>query len=170
MKFLVVLVILFSYVYAVNNTTTYDCTKIFQDKKNQLLLRLDQIDEQQQALSALKTATALLLKKKSALLQVKEKNINAKLKLITKKEESVSKMLKKNKQILNDIKSTVMGKVAQTYSKMKADAAASVLSDMNATIAVNILRKLNPKVIGKIFSQMSPQKASQLTIMLTKEK
>lgn len=163
-------VILFSYAYGVNNNTTYDCTKIFQDKKNQLLLRLDQIDEQQQALSALKSATARLLKKKSALLQVQKRNIDLKLKLIREKEKAVAQMLNKDKQILADIKSAVMGKISQTYSKMKADAAAGVLSDMNATVAVSILRKLDPKVIGKIFTQMSPQKASQLTIMLTKEK
>ncbi len=167
MKYFLLIIMLATYIFAVDNTLVYNCNKIFQDRKNQLLLQLDQIDEQQQALSALKIATSNLLKKKAALIKIEEKDINQKLKLIITKEASAKKMLDKNKKILAQMQATTMSAMAKTYSKMKANAAASILSDMNATIAVSILRSLNPKVIGKIFTQMSPQKASKLTIMLT---
>ena len=42
----------------------FDCTEIFKERKSELLVELERIDEQKQALSALKVATEDLLKKK----------------------------------------------------------------------------------------------------------
>jgi hypothetical protein len=42
----------------------YECNEIFKERKDELLLELERIDEQKQALSALQSATQGLLKKK----------------------------------------------------------------------------------------------------------
>ena len=42
----------------------FDCTEVFKERKNELLVELERIDEQKQALSALQSATEELLKKK----------------------------------------------------------------------------------------------------------
>ena len=44
----------------------YECTKVFEERKQELILELERIDEQEQALNALKDATEELLKKKEA--------------------------------------------------------------------------------------------------------
>jgi flagellar motility protein MotE (MotC chaperone) len=167
MRYLLILFVMVLHLAAVENSKLYDCTKVFEDRKNELLLQLDQIDEQQQSLSALKIATDNLLKKKTALLKIQEQDVNDKLKLVTQKEKAIKKMLDENKKILASMKKATKDKISQTYSKMKPAAAAGVLSDMNESVAAGILRDLNPKVIGKILTQMSPQKASRLTVMLT---
>ena len=46
----------------------FDCTEIFKERKSELLVELERIDEQKQALNALKIATEDLLKRKMFLL------------------------------------------------------------------------------------------------------
>ena len=60
----------------------FECTEIFKARKSELLIELERIDEQKQALDALKSATEELLKQKEAkvsyeaeLLEVKHKDI-----------------------------------------------------------------------------------------------
>jgi len=66
----------------------FECTKIFKDRKSELLVELERIDEEKQALEALKTATEELLKKKKTALDIKEEEINNKLKIVSEKEDS----------------------------------------------------------------------------------
>ncbi len=150
------------------NDKLFECTKIFEDRKNELLVELERIDEQKQALDALKVATEDLLKKKANDLNVRESQIDGKYDDVTKKEASIKAMLQENKKILEEIKNTKMDKIAQTYAKMKPAAAAGVLSDMDEKTAVQILTSLKPAIVGKIFAKMDVQKASKLTTMLTK--
>ncbi|MCD6432757.1 MAG: PDP protein, partial [Sulfurimonas sp.] len=42
----------------------FECSEIFKERKGELLVELERIDEQRQALSALKIATEELLRKK----------------------------------------------------------------------------------------------------------
>jgi flagellar motility protein MotE (MotC chaperone) len=146
----------------------FECTKIFKERKSELLVELERIDEQKQSLNALKTATETLLKEKEKKLAVDENRVNEKLDEIAKKEASVKKMLAENKKVLADIKATKMSNIAQTFAKMKPAAAASILADMKNGEAVSILQALKPKVVGKILAKMDPQKASSITILLTK--
>lgn len=144
----------------------FECTKIFEQRKGELLVELERIDEQKQALSALKTATEDLLKRKKAKLDQQEEEVNNKLSEISEKEKNIQAMLEQNKKLLQELKNTKMSKISQTYAKMKAGAAASILSDMPTGDAVAILRSLKPKVVGKIFTKMDAAKAAKLTELL----
>jgi len=146
----------------------FDCTEIFKERKSELLVELERIDEQKQALSALKIATEELLKQKESKLNQEEELVDEKLAQITQKEKNVQAMLKKNEVILKELKSTKMSKIAQTFAKMKPAAASNILSDMQEIDAVRILESLKPKVVGKILTKMQAKKASSLTKLLSK--
>jgi len=169
LKYIVLILLTYSSLFSLQTSDKiFECTKIFEQRKGELLVELERIDEQKQALGALKTATEELLKKKEAKLTQQEDEINSKLAQITQKESDIKAMLEKDKQILDELKSTKMSKVSQTFSKMKAGSAASILSDMSEDEAVAILQSLKPKVVGKIFTKMDAKKASKLTALLTK--
>ena len=146
----------------------FECTEIFKERKSELLVELERIDEQKQALSALKIATEELLKQKEKKLSLKEDELNEKLNIVTKKEENIKRLLAKNEATLKELKSTKMSKIAQTFSKMKAASAANILSDMEEEDAKAILESLKPKVVGKILTKMDAKKASKLTQLLSK--
>ena len=146
----------------------FECTEIFKERKSELLVELERIDEQKQALSALKTATEDLLRKKETKLSQKEEILNNKLTEISQKEESVKKMLSENKKILKQVKDIKMSKIAQTFAKMKAASASSILSGMDTSNAALILQSLKPKTVGQILTKMDAKKASELTLILAK--
>ena len=169
MKYFLLIALLYSSLFSMQNSDKiFECTQIFKERKNELLVELERIDEQKQALNALKTATDELLKKKEAKLDLEEKKVNAKLSEVSQKEKKIQAMLEKNKKLLKELKSAKMSKISQTFSKMKAGAAAGVLSDMDEKDAVSILQSLKPKIVGKIFTKMDPKKASELTQLLAK--
>ncbi|MBT5935272.1 PDP protein [Sulfurimonas sp.] len=144
----------------------FECTEIFQERKSELLVELERIDEQKQALDALKIATEELLKQKGDMLSIKEEEVNIKLEKIVQKVVSIKKMLKRNEEVLRELKNIKMTKIAETFSKMKPAAASGILSKMKAEDAVKILQSLKPKVVGKILTKMDANKASELTILL----
>ena len=146
----------------------FDCTEIFKERKSELLVELERIDEQKQALSALKAATEELLKKKENRLSQKEEVVDAKLVEIKEKEKTIKIMLKRNEEVLKEAKSTKMSKIAQTFAKMKAGSASNILSDMDKHEAAAILSSLKPKTVGQILTKMDSKKASELTLLLAK--
>ena len=169
MKVILLIGLYFSSVFALETSDRlFDCTEIFKERKSELLVELERIDEQKQALSALQAATEELLKKKETKLSRQEEIVNAKLADITKKEASIKSMLAKNEEILKETKELKMSKIAQTFAKMKPASSANILSDMNAKEAVAILQSLKPKTVGKILTKMDAKKASELTLLLTK--
>ena len=170
MKILLMLFILtLSYLNALQTSDRlFDCTEIFKERKSELLVELERIDEQKQALSALKVATEDLLKKKKVSLEQKEEIVDTKLAKIRKKEESIKTMLAKNEEVLKSIKDIKMTKIAQTFAKMKAGSAANILSDMKLKDASLILQSLKPKTVGQILTKMDAKKASEITLILSK--
>ncbi len=169
MKIIIILMFLLSHVYSLQTSERlFDCTEIFKERKSELLVELERIDEQKQALSALKIATEDLLKKREVNLSQKEEEVDTKLAKIIQKEESTKKMLLKNEAILKNIKDIKMNKIAQTFAKMKAAAASNILSNMDAEEAVSILQSLKPKTVGQILTKMDAKKASKLTLLLSK--
>lgn len=65
MKYILLIALLYSSLFSMQNSDKlFECTQIFKERKNELLVELERIDEQKQALNALKTATEELLKKK----------------------------------------------------------------------------------------------------------
>jgi len=169
MKLILLVSLIYSSLFALQTSDKlFECTEIFKERKNELLVELERIDEQKQALSALKTATEELLKQKESKLSQQEEIVDSKLSDISKKEESIKKMMMRNETALKELKSTKMSKIAQTFSKMKPAAASNILSDMPVDEATLILQSLSTKVVGKILTKMDAKKASQLTILLTK--
>lgn len=146
----------------------FECTEIFKERKNELLVELERIDEQKQALSALKIATEELLKQKGEKLSIKEEEVDNKLAQVSQKEMHIKEMKQRNEEALKELKSIKLSKIAQTFSKMKPAAASGVLSDMPADDAKAILQSLKPKVVGKILTKMDAKKASELTQLLSK--
>ncbi|MFA5455265.1 MAG: PDP protein [Sulfurimonas sp.] len=146
----------------------FECTEIFKARKSELLIELERIDEQKQALSALKAATEELLVKREAKASQDEAAVKTKLSEISSKEESIKKMLQKNEELLKEIKAIKMSKMAETFAKMKAANAADVLSKMESQDAAAILSSLKPKTVGTILSKMDGKKASELTLILSK--
>ena len=170
MKYLILVTLLFTSTLSALQTSDrlFECTEIFKERKSELLVELERIDEQKQALSSLKTATEELLKQKAAKLSQQEEIVDAKLSQVTQQEKNIKKMLSQNEAILKELKNTKMSKIAQTYAKMKAASAANILSDMPAENAVLILNSLKPKVVGKILTKMDAKKASEITQLLSK--
>ena len=169
MKYISILFFISSSLFAIQTSDKiFECTKIFEQRKGELLVELERIDEQKQALNSLKIATENLLKKKKAKLDQQEEALKKKMAKVTKKENNIKILRDENKKILEDIRNTKMSKISQTFSKMKDAAAAGVLSDMPTADAVAILQSLKPKVVGKIFTKMDPTKAAKLTELLAK--
>ena len=146
----------------------FECTEIFKERKGELLVELERIDEQKQALSALKVATEALLKEKESKLTLREQAVEEKSTIIKEEEKKTLEMLTRNEAALKELKSIKMSKIAQTYSKMKPASAANILSDMPNDEAKGILQSLKPKVVGKIFTKMDAKKAAELTQLLSK--
>ncbi len=130
----------------------FECTEIFKARKSELLVELERIVEQKQALSALKTATEELLKKREAKVTQDEESVNAKLKEISAKEESIKNMLQKNEEILKSIKEISMDKVSQTFSKMKPASAAGVLSEMDPKEALAIIQVIRELYLNPLMN------------------
>lgn len=167
-KFVFFLLLCNSIVFAEQSDRLFECTEIFRERKSELLVELERIDEQKQALNALKIATEELLRKKEIKLNEKEQEVDAKLALVSEKEARVEKLLHANEEVLKEIKDIKMGNVSQTFSKMKPAAASQILSEMEEEEAVAILRSLKPNIVGQIFAKMEAAKASRLTTLLTK--
>lgn len=169
MRLFLLTILTFSSLMAIQTSDRlFDCTEIFKERKSELLVELERIDEQRQALSALKTATEELLKKKEVKITQQEEMVDENLALITQKEESIKTMLAKNESVLKEIKKIKMNKMAQTFAKMKAASAANILSEMQDEKAMLILQSLKPKIVGQILTKMDSKKASELTVLLSK--
>lgn len=169
MKYLVLVMFFYMSVFAFEKSDKlFECTEIFKARKGELLIELERIDEQKQALEALKSATEDLLKQKEAKVSYEAEVVEAKKAEILEKESSIKSMLKKNEEVLKQISDIKLNKIAQTFSKMKPAASAKILSDMDNEDAVLILQSLKPKIVGKILTKMDAKKGSALTILLAK--
>jgi len=168
LKILLLVLFVFSSLFSFETSDRlFECTEIFKARKSELLVELERIDEQKQALSALKAATEELLKKRENKLSQEEEVVSRKHAEISSKEENIKNMLNRNEAILKEVKNLKMNKMAQTFAKMKAGSAANILSDMDSTQAAAILSSLKPKTVGKILTKMDAKKASKLTVILS---
>jgi flagellar motility protein MotE (MotC chaperone) len=147
---------------------SYTCNKIFEERKAELILELDKIDEQQQVLEALRHATEKVLEAKEEKLLQNEQEIEVKLKQIQADKEEIARIFSKNQTLLEEIKKAKDDKIIDTYTKMKPGAAAEAMGAMDGASAAAIIFNLTPKQAAKIFDKMEPQKAAELTELLQK--
>jgi len=121
LKIVLAALLVFSSLFSLETSDKlFECTEIFKARKSELLVELERIDEQKQALSALKAATEELLKKRETKLSQEEEIVDTKHAKISLKEKSIRNMLKRNEEVLAKIKNLKMDKMAQTFAKMKA--------------------------------------------------
>ena len=165
-QFFLILLLLFSPLLAVDNKKLLECYEIFAQKKAELEAEAEQLLEQQEALESLKNTYMALMKKKEQELQKKEKEINATLAKIENEKKQIQELIKKNKQILEAIKNAKLNKLTQSYAKMRAKNAASILENMNDKDALKILSQMPPRILSKILAAMTPEKAAHFTQLM----
>ncbi|WP_111229939.1 MotE family protein [Helicobacter valdiviensis] len=145
-----------------------DCNIIFEQRKGEILKELDKINEQQQALQALQSATQNILDQKEAELKKREEKVAQIEQDIKNTEEKINKMLKKNEEILKQIQNATKTKMGEAYTSMKDSKSAAILENLPEGEAANILFGLDTKVASKILAKMNPQKAASLTQLIVK--
>jgi len=110
MKYFLLFAIFYTSLFAIQTSDKlFECTEIFKERKSELLVELERIDEQKQALSTLQIATEELLKQKEIQLNIKEEKVEKSLVEVAQKEENIKKLLAKNEEVLKqltDIKMT----------------------------------------------------------------
>ena len=159
MRILVIVFMLFTAVFA----QTIDCTKVFEERKIELLKEIEKIDEARQSFEALEAATNALFSKQQAKLNTQKDDLNATMRKISNKEDSIKKLLQENKKLLEAINGAKNDKISETYSKMKDSAAAAILAELSTSEAASVLFTLQAKKVSKIMAKMDPKKASKIT-------
>ena len=147
---------------------TIDCTKVFEDRKGELLKEIEKIDEARQSFEALQAATNALCEKQKVALQEKQNSVDKTKKEIEAKEKQIAAMLEENKKLLELVEAKKAEKVDDTYIKMKDGAAASIIEKLPPHEAAAIMFGLPSKKISQIFAKMNPQTASEITQRLKK--
>ncbi|ACM93315.1 pdp protein [Nautilia profundicola AmH] len=160
------LIILPVFLFAVDQQKLLDCYEIFDQKRAELEAQAEKLLEKQEAFEALKNTYMALMKKKEEKLKKQQDEINATLAKIEDEKKQIEALIKKNQQILADIKKAKLDKITQSYAKMRPNNAAQILSNMKPKDALEILQKLQPKVMAKILAKMDPMKAATLTQMM----
>ena len=145
-----------------------DCVSIFETRKDELKRELAKIDEARQALEAFRASSAALFEERNAKLAAKEAEINATLARAQEEKKQTEQLLKKNEEIVKELKTMTSDKVGETYGKMKDQAAADVLSAMDRADAASIMYSLSPKKISAVMAKMEPAVASEITLLLKK--
>ena len=169
-KILIIFLMFFSPLFAVDNQKLIDCYKIFSQKKAELESMAEEILEQQEALESLKNTYMALMKKKEKELRIKQQEINATLTKIENEKKAIQNLIKKNRQILEDIKEAKLNKLTQSYAKMRPKNAASILENMKDKKALEILSQLPARILSKILASMTPSKAAHFTQLMESEK
>ncbi|MDD6055756.1 MAG: MotE family protein [Helicobacteraceae bacterium] len=153
---------------AQNQCEVIDCNIIFEQRKAEIIKEIEKIDAEQQALQALQTATQNVLDQKEADLKNRELALVQKQKEMDLQEEQIKRLIKKNENILKEIKGATQSKVGETYTAMKDSKSAAILENLPENEAAEILYTLDTKIMSKILAKMTPQKAATLTAMLQK--
>lgn len=159
MRILVIAFIFFTAVFA----ETIDCTKVFEERKVELLKEIEKIDEARQSFEALQAATNSLFDKQQAKLDSQREDLNITMSEITNRENGIKNMIEENKKLLEAINGAKNDKISDTYSKMKDSAAAGILSELSTTEAASVMFTLQAKKVSKIMAKMDPKKASKIT-------
>lgn len=162
LKIFIYLLLFFSSLFA----ETIDCTKVFEERKSEILKEVEKIDEARQSFEALKAATNALFDKQRESLEAQKADVNATLQKISEKEEAIKKMLEENQRLLEAINGAKNDKMSTTYEKMKDGAAAAIIEAMPEHEAASILFSLSAKKVSTIMSKMDPQIASNITQIL----
>lgn len=147
---------------------TIDCTKVFEERKGELLREVEKIDEARQSFEALKAATNALFEKQKNALKEKENSIAKTKQELEEKEKQIALMLDENKKLLDQVQAKKGDKLDETYIKMKDAAAAAIVEKLPIHEGAAIMFGLPAKKVSQIMAKMNPQVASEITQQLKK--
>ena len=116
----------------------------------------------------MQSATQNVLDQKEADLKKREIALNNAQKEMEEREAKITRLLKRNEEILKQIRGATQSKVGETYAGMKDSKSAAILETLPEAEAAEILFALDTKVMSKILAKMTPQKAAILTQLLQK--
>ncbi len=142
---------------------TIDCTKVFEERKSELLREVEKVDEARQSFEALQAATNALFDKQKAALKEKEASIEKSKQEIDAKHKEIASMLAENKKLLETVEAKKNEKIGESYEKMKDGAAAAIIEKLPTHEAAAILFGLPAKKISQVMAKMNPQTASTVT-------
>ncbi|WP_104721742.1 MotE family protein [Helicobacter mesocricetorum] len=151
-----------------NEQQIVNCNIIFEQRKAEILKEIEKIDEQQQALQALQSATQNVLNQREEDLKKREAGIASERKALEEKEALIARMIKKNEELLKQVRAETESKVNETYAGMKDSKSAAILENLPEKEAATILFGLDTKTMSKILAKMNPQKAATLTQLIQK--
>jgi flagellar motility protein MotE (MotC chaperone) len=160
--FILIVILSISFVQA----QVTDCTKIFEERKEELRREAEQVDEARQSFEALKAASTALFERQEKAIEQKRAELEAYEQQLKEKEEAIQKQLEENRKILALIKEAKENRLVETYAKMRDNAAAQILESMDRKEAAGIFFALPPKKVSKIMAKMDPVAASEITSLL----
>lgn len=147
---------------------TIDCTKVFEERKNELLREVEKVDEARQSFEALQAATNALFEKQKTVLKEKESALAKTKAEIEAKEKQIASMLEENKKLLAQVEAKKNDKLDETYIKMKDAAAAAIVEKLPVHEGAAIMFGLPAKKMSQIMAKMDPKIASEITQQLKK--
>ena len=122
----------------------------------------EQTPAEQYCTNVLDAAAAAQLAQQKSKLEEAQKELDARVALISAKTEELKSWMKKREEFA----SRATDSLVQIYSKMKPDAAAAQLVAMDELVAAAIMSKLTPKVAGLIMTEMEAAKAARLSAVI----
>lgn len=164
-KLIIFIPLSFLFVFG-NDNNVVDCNIIFEQRKDELLRELRNIEEQKRVMITLHNEQQALNDKKLQELQLKEQKIESLLKDAKDKEAEIRALIKQNEDILATIQNANSDKISQTYSRMQDSKAAPIIENMPLRDAAELLYSMEAKDMGKILAKMNPQRAAKLTEIL----
>jgi flagellar motility protein MotE (MotC chaperone) len=145
---------------------TADCTKIFEERKEELRREVEQVDEARQSFEALRAASNALFERQEKALEEKRNELAAYEKRLMEQEEAIKIKLEESERILGLINEAKENRLVETYAKMRDNAAAKILESMDRKEAAGIFFALPPKKVSQIMAKMNPNAASEITSLL----
>lgn len=152
--------------YVFGDDSIVNCNIIFEQRKDELLSEIRNIEEQKRMMITLHNEQQALNDKKLQELQLKEQKVESLLKEAKDKEAEIKALIKQNETILSNIQNANNNKISQTYSRMQDSKAAPIIENMPLKDAAELLYSMEAKDMSKILSKMNPQKAAKLTEIL----
>ncbi len=152
--------------FAFGDDNIVNCNIIFEQRKDELLREIRNIEEQKRTMITLHNEQQALNDKKLQELQLKEQRVESLLKEAREKEAEIRALIKQNEDVLSSIQNANNDKISQTYSRMQDSKAAPIIENMPLKDAAELLYSMEAKDMGKILSKMNPQKAAKLTEIL----
>ncbi len=145
---------------------TIDCTRVFEERKSELLREIEKIDDSRQAFESFKAATNALFDKQKNALKEQEDALKKKQLELEEKEKHIANMMEENKKLLEQVEAKKSEKIDETYVKMKDAAAAAIIEKLPVHEGAAIIFGLPAKKISQIMAKMDPKIASEITQQL----